>query len=68
MPIIIKIIYNIFRGEALVVKGITKIDASLPEVGLKDVTPNGSWLEQKQVQSALEARKYLIEVERIEKW
>ncbi|KAJ8728317.1 hypothetical protein PYW08_016702 [Mythimna loreyi] len=58
---------RVLSGEALVAKGITKIDASLPEVGLKDVIPNGSWLEQKQIQAALEARKYLIEVERIEK-
>ncbi|KAJ8729937.1 hypothetical protein PYW07_016975 [Mythimna separata] len=58
---------RVLSGEALVAKGITKIDASLPEVGLKDATPNGSWLEQKQIQAALEARKYLIEVERIEK-
>nr|XP_021184262.2 uncharacterized protein LOC110372068 [Helicoverpa armigera] len=58
---------RVLSGHALVAKGITKIDASLPEVGLKDVAPNGSWLEQKQIQAALEARKYLIEVERIEK-
>ncbi|XP_026729157.1 uncharacterized protein LOC113494853 isoform X2 [Trichoplusia ni] len=58
---------KVLSGEELVAKGITKIDASLPEVGLKDVLPNGSWLEQKQIQAALEARKHLIEVERIEK-
>lgn len=43
------------------------MDASLPEVGMKDVLPNNSWLEKKQIQAALEARKHLIEVERIEK-
>ncbi|XP_035432654.2 uncharacterized protein LOC118264294 [Spodoptera frugiperda] len=58
---------RVLSGAALVAKGITKIEASLPEIGLKDVAPNGSWLEQKQIQAALEARKYLIEVERIEK-
>ncbi|CAH0579427.1 unnamed protein product [Chrysodeixis includens] len=58
---------KVLSGEELVAKGITKIDASLPEIGLKDVLPNGSWLEQKQIQAALEARKHLIEVERIEK-
>lgn len=56
-----------FSGHALVAKGVTKIDATLPEIGLKEVTPNGSWLEQKQIQAALEARKHLVEVERIEK-
>ncbi|KAG7302930.1 hypothetical protein JYU34_012923 [Plutella xylostella] len=58
---------QIISGEDLVAKGATKIDASLPEVGLKDVIPNGSWLEQKQIQSAVEARKHLIEVPRIDK-
>ncbi|XP_041978027.1 uncharacterized protein LOC121732269 [Aricia agestis] len=58
---------KILSGHELVAKGFTKIEATLPEVGLKDVEPNGSWLEQKQIQSALEARKHLIEVERIEK-
>lgn len=48
-------------------KGATKHEVSLPELGLKDVLPNGSWLEQKQIQAALEARKHLVEVERIEK-
>lgn len=57
----------ILRGHELVSKGASKIEATLPEVGNKDIFPNGSWLEQKQIQSALEARKHLIEVERIEK-
>lgn len=43
------------------------MEANLPELGLKDVVPNGSWLEQKQIQASLEAKKHLIEVERIEK-
>ncbi|KAJ0177370.1 hypothetical protein K1T71_007379 [Dendrolimus kikuchii] len=58
---------KLLSGEQLVAKGVTKIDASLPEVGMKDVLPNGSWLEQKQIQAALEARKHLVETERIEK-
>lgn len=58
---------TIFRGYELVSKGTTKLEATLPEIGLKDVFPNGSWIEQKQIQTALEARKHLIEVERIEK-
>ncbi|XP_045448705.1 uncharacterized protein LOC123657174 [Melitaea cinxia] len=58
---------KILSGHELVSKGATKIEATLPEVGNKDVFPNGSWLEQKQIQSALEAKKHLIEVERIEK-
>ncbi|XP_013199249.2 probable serine/threonine-protein kinase DDB_G0286465 isoform X1 [Amyelois transitella] len=59
---------RLLSGEEIVNKGATKAIVSLPEIGLKDVTPNGSWLEQKQIQSALDARKQLIEVERIEKW
>ncbi|XP_075973808.1 tRNA splicing endonuclease subunit 54 [Anticarsia gemmatalis] len=58
---------KLLSGYEIVAKGVTKIDATLPDIGLKDVTPNGSWLEQKQIQAALEARKHLIEVERIEK-
>ncbi|GBP71845.1 hypothetical protein EVAR_80176_1 [Eumeta japonica] len=54
-------------GEELVAKGATKIESTLPEVGQKDILPNGSWLEQKQIQAALEAQKCLIEVERIDK-
>lgn len=57
----------LFRGEELVKKGVTSLEANLPELGLKDVTPNRSWLEQKQIQAALEVKKHLIEVERIEK-
>ncbi|CAH2106163.1 unnamed protein product [Euphydryas editha] len=58
---------KILSGHELVSKGATKIEATLPEIGIKDVFPSGSWLEQKQIQSAVEARKHLIEVERIEK-
>lgn len=42
-------------------------DTQLPEVGIKETTSTGSWLEQKQVQAALEARKALVAVERIDK-
>ncbi|XP_063361774.1 uncharacterized protein LOC134650770 [Cydia amplana] len=59
--------FNVFRGEELVIQGAKKVNSSLPELGLKDVIPNGSWLEQKQIQSSLEARRHIIEVERIEK-
>ncbi|CAF4823841.1 unnamed protein product [Pieris macdunnoughi] len=58
---------NILTGEDLVKKGVTRLEANLPELGLKDVVPNGSWLESKQIQAALEEKKHLIEVERIEK-
>lgn len=61
------IIFN-SSGEQLVTLGAKKSSVSLPELGLKEVFPNGSWLEQKQIQNALEARKYLLETERIEKW
>lgn len=56
-----------FRGDVLVAKGVTKQGINLPEVGYKDVAPNGSWLERKQIQTALELRKQMLEVERIEK-
>ncbi|XP_037293703.1 uncharacterized protein LOC115454951 [Manduca sexta] len=59
---------KLLSGEDLVTRGVTKTFGSLPEIGAKDVTPNGSWLEQKQIQAALEARKHLVEVERIEKF
>ncbi|XP_063825113.1 uncharacterized protein LOC135074677 [Ostrinia nubilalis] len=58
---------KLLSGEEIVDKGAIKIDVTLPEVGLKDVKPDGSWLEGKQIQSALEARKHLVEAERIEK-
>ncbi|CAH0397777.1 unnamed protein product [Chilo suppressalis] len=58
---------NFLSGEELLDKGITKLEITLPALGLKDVSPNGSWLEQKQIQSALEARKHHIEAQRIEK-
>ncbi|XP_013143668.1 PREDICTED: uncharacterized protein LOC106107376 isoform X2 [Papilio polytes] len=57
----------ILSGYDLVAKGITKSQATLPELGLKDVIPNGSWLEAKQIQSAIDARMQLIAAERIEK-
>ncbi|XP_013169481.1 PREDICTED: uncharacterized protein LOC106119141 [Papilio xuthus] len=57
----------ILSGYDLVAKGITKNQATLPELGLKDIFPNGSWLEAKQIQSAIDARKQLIAAERIEK-
>ncbi|CAH2036908.1 unnamed protein product, partial [Iphiclides podalirius] len=58
---------NTLTGFELVDKGITKIQANLPELGLKDVYPTGSWLEEKQIQAAIDARKQLICAERIEK-
>ncbi|OWR44948.1 putative tRNA-splicing endonuclease subunit Sen54 [Danaus plexippus plexippus] len=58
---------NMLTGCELVQRGTTKIDATLPELGVKEVTPNGTWLEQKQIQAAIEARKKLIEIQRIEK-
>ncbi|CAH3906903.1 unnamed protein product [Pieris brassicae] len=58
---------NILTGEDLVKKGVTRLEANLPELGLKDVVPTGSWLESKQIQASLEEKKHLIEVERIEK-
>ncbi|CAG4990657.1 unnamed protein product [Colias eurytheme] len=58
---------KILPGDEIVKKGVTRLEANLPELGLKDVVPNGSWLEQKQIQASLEAKKCLIEVERIEK-
>ncbi|XP_063380973.1 uncharacterized protein LOC134667483 [Cydia fagiglandana] len=59
--------FKMLSGEELVIQGAKKVNSSLPELGLKDVIPNGSWLEQKQIQSSLEARRHIIEVERVEK-
>ncbi|KAI5652051.1 tRNA-splicing endonuclease subunit sen54 n-term domain-containing protein [Phthorimaea operculella] len=58
---------KLLSGAELVARGITKIDVTLPALGQKEVVPSGTWLEQKQIQSALEARKHMIEVQRIEK-
>ncbi|XP_023944638.2 uncharacterized protein LOC112050578 [Bicyclus anynana] len=58
---------KILSGYELVAKGATKIEATLPELGLKDVFPSKTWLEEKQIQAAVEARKHLIEVQRIDK-
>ncbi|XP_050345872.1 uncharacterized protein LOC126770502 [Nymphalis io] len=58
---------KLLSGHELVARTTPKIDISLPEIGLKEIIPSGSWLEQKQIQAAVEARKHLIEVERIEK-
>ncbi|CAG9786022.1 unnamed protein product [Diatraea saccharalis] len=58
---------KMLSGEELLNKGITKLEVTLPILGLKDISPDGSWLEQKQIQSAVETRKHLIEAQRIEK-
>ncbi|CAB3224399.1 unnamed protein product [Arctia plantaginis] len=58
---------KILSGDVLVAKGVTKQSITLPEVGSKDVVPDGSWLEQKQIQTALDSQKHILEVERIEK-
>ncbi|VVC88991.1 unnamed protein product, partial [Leptidea sinapis] len=58
---------NVLTGEEIVTRGITKVVTKLPERGSKDVRPSGTLLEQKQIESALEARKSFISVERIEK-
>ncbi|XP_045772210.1 uncharacterized protein LOC123872112 [Maniola jurtina] len=58
---------RILSGYEIVAKGATKTEATLPELGIKEVFPNKSWLEDKQIQAAIEARKHLIEVERIDK-
>ncbi|KAL4708695.1 hypothetical protein ACJJTC_017374 [Scirpophaga incertulas] len=54
-------------GEELLSKGITKRQVTLPIIGNKDITPNNSWLEKQQIQSAIESRKQLIGAQRIEK-
>ncbi|XP_047995219.1 tRNA-splicing endonuclease subunit Sen54 [Leguminivora glycinivorella] len=59
--------FKMLSGDELVIQGAKKVNSSLPELGLKDIIPNGSWLEQKQIQSSLEARRHIVEVERIEK-
>ncbi|KAJ1527266.1 hypothetical protein ONE63_008789 [Megalurothrips usitatus] len=41
---------------------------SLPKDGPKDFAPSNSWMEKKQIQSALDERKELLEEERVEKW
>ncbi|VVC88988.1 unnamed protein product [Leptidea sinapis] len=58
---------KVLTGEEIVTRGITKVVSKLPERGSKDVRPSGTLLEQKQIESALEARKSFISVERIEK-
>lgn len=58
---------NLFRGAEIVDRGRNVADCILPEIGTKEVTPNGSWLEAKQIQTALEARNALVSAERIDK-
>uniref|UniRef100_A0A1B6GV98 tRNA-splicing endonuclease subunit Sen54 N-terminal domain-containing protein n=1 Tax=Cuerna arida TaxID=1464854 RepID=A0A1B6GV98_9HEMI len=58
---------SILSGEQLV-QAHSKTNYELPSAGLKDFQPNNSWLEQKQIQTALHERKALLEEERVEKW
>ncbi|KAJ9577634.1 hypothetical protein L9F63_005821 [Diploptera punctata] len=44
-----------------------KVDKTLPTKGTKEFKPSHSWLENKQIQTALDERKALLEEERIEK-
>ncbi|XP_069685224.1 putative leucine-rich repeat-containing protein DDB_G0290503 [Periplaneta americana] len=44
-----------------------KVDKTLPTKGTKDFQPSHSWLEKKQIQTALDERKVLLEEERVEK-
>uniref|UniRef100_A0A1B6M1V8 tRNA-splicing endonuclease subunit Sen54 N-terminal domain-containing protein n=1 Tax=Graphocephala atropunctata TaxID=36148 RepID=A0A1B6M1V8_9HEMI len=58
---------SVLSGEQLV-QAHSKTNYELPTAGLKDFQPNNSWLEQKQIESALQERKALLEEERVEKW
>ena len=44
-----------------------KVDKTLPTKGTKEFNPSHSWLENKQIQTALDERKALLEEERVEK-
>lgn len=44
-----------------------KVDRTLPTKGMKEFQPCNSWLEKKQIQTALEERKNLLEEERVER-
>ncbi|XP_054282649.1 uncharacterized protein LOC128999904 isoform X2 [Macrosteles quadrilineatus] len=57
---------TLLSGEKMVLTN-SKTNFELPPVGVKEFEPNHSWLEQKQIQSALDSRKTLLEAERIEK-
>ncbi|CAH2234819.1 jg13230 [Pararge aegeria aegeria] len=59
--------HRILSGYDIVAKGATKVEATLPELGIKEVFPNKTWLENKQIQAAIAARRHLIQVERIDK-
>jgi len=44
-----------------------KVDRTLPTKGMKEFQPCNSWLEKKQIQTALDERKNLLEEERVER-
>jgi len=44
-----------------------KVDRTLPTKGMKEFQPCNSWLEKKQIQTALEERKNHLEEERVER-
>lgn len=57
----------IYRGAEIVERGRNVTNCILPESGTKEASPTGSWLEAKQIQTALEKRKSLVAAERIDK-
>ena len=59
-------LYLIFSGEELRLAH-QSTDQSLPIVGQKEFKPTNSWLEKKQIETALDEKKQLLEYERVEK-
>ncbi|KAK3927821.1 tRNA-splicing endonuclease subunit Sen54 [Frankliniella fusca] len=58
---------NLLSGKSLL-QIHSNSGKTLPKEGLKEFKPTNSWIEKKQIQSILNDRKELLEVERVEKW
>jgi hypothetical protein len=60
--------YLNFRAPELAASNRKSQEQLLPARGVKQYAPSNSWLESKQIQSAVEERKSILQAERIEKW
>jgi hypothetical protein len=57
----------IYSSAQELVQSRGKVDRTLPTKGMKEFQPCNSWLEKKQIQTALDERKNLLEEERVER-
>lgn len=61
---------ELLRNRGICSKAWNEWDESsraLPKIGAKQFEPNGSWLQNKQIEKGLESRRFLIAIERVER-